>query len=64
MSYQAKDRVRYTRARWMEKFETACIKLRHSLRGKIDYGTGDYYYCKGYSPEAAAEAWVLKKEPA
>lgn len=62
MSYQAKDRAKYSRAQWMEKFESACLRLRRNLRGRIDWGTGDYYYCKGYTPEQAAEAWINPKK--
>lgn len=58
MSYQAKDRARFSRAQWMERFETECIRLCPKLRGRIDWNTADFYYCKGLTPLKAAEAWT------
>lgn len=66
MSHQAKDAARYSRAQWMEKFETECIKLHPNLRGRVDHGAADYYYCEGLSPRDAAKAWTepLRKRAA
>jgi len=58
MSYQAKDRARFSRAQWMERFETECIRLRPNLRGRIDWNTASYYYSKGLTPKAAADSWI------
>lgn len=58
MSYQTKDRARYNRAQWMEKFETACVKLCPKLRGRIDWNTATYYYLKGTPPVEAAQTWI------
>jgi hypothetical protein len=58
MSYQVKDRGRYCRAQWMEKFESACVRLLPKLRGRVDWNAADYYYCQGMGPVEAAQAWT------
>jgi len=62
MSYQAKDRARFSRAQWMERYETGCVRLRPQLRGRIDWNTAAYYYGKGLTPKAAADSWINAKE--
>lgn len=51
--------VNLSRAQWLEKFETECIKL--SPKVKVDFGAGRYWYYKGLSPEDAADAWINRK---
>jgi hypothetical protein len=60
-NYQIKDAVRHSRAQWLEKFETECIKLRPKIRGRVDWNAAHYYYLKGLTPKAAADAWLNQK---
>lgn len=66
MSYQKKDSARFSRAQWMERYETECIKLHRNIRGRIDWCTADYFYLHGYTPANAAKEWLGQKnsEPA
>lgn len=61
MSYQTKDRTRFSRAQWMEKYETECIRLCPRVRGKVDWDTADYYYLHGYDAREAAKRWIGKE---
>jgi hypothetical protein len=61
MSYQAKDKARYSRAQWMERFETECIKLVPKMRGRIDWGTAEFFYLRGRTPADAAKAWLSRQ---
>jgi hypothetical protein len=58
MSYQSKDAARRTRAEWMERFETECIRLCPKIRGRVDWNTATYYYLKGETPKGAADKWI------
>ncbi len=61
MSYQTKDAARYSRAQWIERFETFCIRLRPKMRGRVDFEAAHYYYVMGLTPQAAAEEWLRIK---
>jgi len=61
MSYQGKDAARFSRAQWLQRFETECIRLRPTIRGRVDWNTAHFYYNKGYTPKAAADAWLNHK---
>lgn len=58
--YQSKDRARFSRAQWMERYETELLKRRPNLRGKIDWGNAHYHYGQGLTPMAAADKEVGK----
>lgn len=50
--------MRYSRAQWLEKFESAVLKLCPKLRGRVNISNGFYYYGLGLTPFEAAEREV------
>lgn len=49
---------RWSRAQWLEKYETELLALRPHWKGRINWGNAHYYYGQGMTPANAAKKEV------